>query len=282
MTRKGIKVLGDGGQVLRPLCVSVAAIAILSAVMAWMGRQWATAALGGVILLIAGLAVFQVRWAVRLRDRDSQAVRQAADRAEKHYIDVLWRIVQFVESRDKHQEGHSQRVAELAARIARQMKLPKGQCEDLELAGRLHDLGMMAIPEQVLNQRGVLGVDGFSTVKQHPEIAYEVLRPLGSLADVLPAIRHHHERMNGTGYPDALAGEKIPLGARILAVADVYDAMTHDRFRRPAMSPLAAMEELRRCSPAGYDPDCVEALGELKQLPRLRAAFCDSDPVEVA
>ena len=97
MTRKGIKVLGDGGQVLRPLCVSVAAIAILSAVMAWMGRQWATAALGGVILLIAGLAVFQVRWAVRLRDRDSQAVRQAADRAEKHYIDVLWRIVQFVE-----------------------------------------------------------------------------------------------------------------------------------------------------------------------------------------
>lgn len=280
MRFKGITVLSETGQIVRPVCVSVAAIAILSAVMAYMKWQPATMALGGVIVLIAALTVLQVHTATCWLDRQSNAVRSAADKAEKHYIDVLWRIVQFVESRDKQQEGHSQRVSELAGEIARQMELPLQQCADLELAGRLHDLGMMAIPEALLNQRGQLGVDGFNTVKKHPDVAYEVLKPLKSLSEVLPAIRHHHERMNGTGYPDALACEQIPLGARILAVADTYDAMTHDRFRRPAMSPLAAMEELRRCSPAGYDGDCVEALGKVKQLPRLRAAW--SEPVEVA
>jgi HD-GYP domain-containing protein (c-di-GMP phosphodiesterase class II) len=89
------------------------------------------------------------------------------------------------------------------------------------------------------------------------------------LAGVLPAIRAHHERLNGTGYPAGLAGDEIPLGARILAVADAYEAMTHDRPHRPAVSPLIAMRELRRCCPSGFDPQCVEALAHVLNVPAL-------------
>ena len=107
------------------------------------------------------------------------------------------------------------------------------------------------------------------TVREHSDISYEVLKPLAMLAPVLPAIRHHHERTNGTGYPAALAGDAIPLEARILAVADAYDAMTHDRPHRQALSSLVALRELRRCCPSGYDSRCVEALAEVLHAPAM-------------
>ena len=133
----------------------------------------------------------------------------------------------------------------------------------LERAGRLHDVGLLAIPAGTLSERRWISAESFRCVQEHCRIGYEILRPLCSLGDALGAVRHHHERMNGTGYPDGLAGEGIPLGARVLAVADTYDAMTHDRPHRAAVSPSAALAELRRCAPAGYDPQCVEALAEV-------------------
>ena len=117
-----------------------------------------------------------------------------------------------------------------------------------------------------------LRVAEFRTIQKHSEVSYEILKPLESLREVLPAIRYHHERMNGTGYPAGIREEEIPLGARILAVADAYDAMTHDRPHRSAMTPLAAMKELDRCTPHGYDRTCVDALAGMMHLPLLTAA----------
>jgi len=267
---KRFRVLSEACKVVRPVFLSVVAIAVLAAVMAYEGWRPVTLALGAVVVQIAALTVFQVHRAVRELHQRSRSLTAAASQAEKHYVQVLRRIIRFAEAREKYARGHSERVAGLAEGIARKMKLPGQACAGLRTAGLLHDVGMLAVPENIIDQRTKLGVDGFRTVKRHPQAGYEILKPLTSLVDVLPAIRHHHERMNGTGYPSGLAGEDIPIEARILAVADAYDAMTHDRPHHSAMSSLEAMAELRRCTPAGYDPRCVEALAKLKNVDKVR------------
>lgn len=273
MFMKHVKFLAEARQVVRPVCLSMVAMAIVASVMAFEGwsRQSLIPAVG--MLIIAGLLIYQVYWAFSQLRGQSNQVSQSASEAERHYADVLWRIVRYVEGRDAHREGHSDRVSELTYEMAVYMKLPKADCEQLRIAGRLHDVGMLAVSDKVLNQRGRMGVDGFRTVQKHPEVGYELLRPLTFLTKALPAIRYHHERMNGTGYPMGLSEMEIPLAARILAVADAYDAMTHDRPYRTAMTPMAAMQELKRCSPAGYDPDCIAALAELKHLTHLEKAM---------
>jgi HD-GYP domain-containing protein (c-di-GMP phosphodiesterase class II) len=151
----------------------------------------------------------------------------------------------------------------------------------LSLAGRLHDIGLLAVPRDVLEKSTSLDREEFRIIKKHSEVSYEVLKPLGCLEDVLPAIRFHHERMNGTGYPSGLVGQAIPLEARIVAVADAYDAMTHDRPYRPALSPLQAMEELQRCTPEGYDKECVDALGRIMNFDVLARALKPGEPSPV-
>jgi len=279
---KRIRLIAEARQVVRPVCVSVVAIGILAVVMAFVGWGAAGVVLGGIIAGIAALMVLQVHWAIRHLHFQSHSARRAADEAEEHYVEVLWSIVRYVEARDRIMDGHSERVSELAEQIARKMRLGGDRCRTIRLAGRLHDVGMIAVPEKIIKQRSRLGVEGFRTIMQHPEVAYQLLKPLNSLAGALPAIRHHHERMNGTGYPAELSGKDIPLDARILAVADAYDAMTHDRPSRPAMAPVAAMQELRRCTPAGYDPACVEALAGLKHIPALEKVMAAAEQGQAA
>ena len=269
---KRVRVVSHAYEVVRVVCVYVVAIAVLAGIMAFVGWHGSAVATGLLIALIAGGMVFEVHRAVRDLRGQSHSARQAAAEAERHYVEVLRRIISFVEGRERHWCGHSKNVGRLARRIARQMDLPEAFCEKLSLAGQLHDIGLLAIPEACISGADGFGIEEFRSLQKHSDVSYEVLKPLLMLADVLPAIRAHHERMNGTGYPDGLAGEDIPLGGRILAVADAYDAMTHDRPHRPAMSPLAAMRELRRCCPAGYDPACVEALAEALNVPALEEA----------
>jgi len=193
--------------------------------------------------------------------------------AEEHYIDVLLRIVHSVEARDKYTIGHSERVGKLARSLAERMGFSAVQCHQIETAAQLHDIGMVAIPQHIVSGHAKMGLEGFRTVKKHSEFGYEVLKPLETISEMLPAVRYHHERMNGTGYPAGLTAEEIPLPARILAVADAYDAMTHDRPHRSAMSPFGAMQELSRCTPAGYDAECVDALAECMNFPVLQEAM---------
>lgn len=270
---KCIKLIADAREVVRAVCVSVVTMAVAAYAMASGGWHVATVALGIAIFVIAVGTILDVRHAVRHLRSQSRLARQAAAEAERHYVEVLWRIVKFVEARDKYWRGHSENVGRLAERIAGRMGLNQRKCALLKLAGQLHDIGMIAVPERVLRTQAFFGVDDYRSIKPHSQVSYEVLKPLEMLADVLPAIRHHHERMNGTGYPDGLAGECVPVEARILMVADAYDAMTHDRPHREAMTPLQAMRELRRCAPAGYDPACVAALAEVVNLPTLETVL---------
>jgi HD-GYP domain-containing protein (c-di-GMP phosphodiesterase class II) len=185
---------------------------------------------------------------------------------EQHFAEAFARVVDYIEARDRYAVGHSRRVAELAERIALEMGLPSERALLMHWAGRLHDIGMIAVPVEMLRTTESFGRLQRGRLELHCRASQEILRPLSFLEPVLPAVHMHHERLNGTGYPRGLSGEQIPLEARILAVADAFEAMTHDRPHRPAMLPATALAELMRCTPAGYDPDCVRALEKVAHL----------------
>ena len=274
----------DPRHVVWVMCVCIAAMGAVGVALAILGAHSAGIVLGIVIIVAATLLALQTRQTVTNLGRQSASVRQAAAQAEQHYLTVLRQIVRIVEARDRYTRSHSDRVAALAEQIASRLKLPDDRCRQLRLAGQLHDVGLLAVPSAVLAKRGGFSTGEFEAVKKHSQVSFELLQPVESLADVLSAIRHHHERLNGTGYPDGLSGDDITLEARILAVADSYEAMTHDRPHRSAMTPIAAMRELRRCSPSGYDVRCVDALaviihlGDLQEIMSL--ADDDSDPAD--
>jgi len=266
-----VKVVADACHVVRPVGLAVIAMAFVACVMTITGAHEIHLVLGAIIALIAGMLVFQVRTAVSELSSRASLLKNASREAERHYVDVLRRIVRFVEARNRFRCGHSERVARLSAEVARKLGFDQRRVAKIELAGHLHDLGLLAVHEKTLSDQGLFGPEDFRDVKKHPVVAHEILKPLESLSDILPAIRYHHERMNGTGYPDGLVGEQIPLEARIFAVADAYDAMTHDRPHRYAIAPAAAVSELRRCTPDGYDADCVQALAEVMNVPLMQA-----------
>ncbi len=162
-----------------------------------------------------------------------------------------------VDARDAYTGGHSERVGELAAACAARFPLPQEQIELIRLAGRLHDLGKVAIPEEILRKPGPLTQRERLAIERHPRIAYGMLESLG-VEPVASWVLHHHERWDGHGYPENLSGEQIPIGSRIILVADAYDAMLSDRTYRPSLSPEAAVDELARCAGTQFDPVVVE------------------------
>jgi diguanylate cyclase (GGDEF)-like protein/putative nucleotidyltransferase with HDIG domain len=170
-------------------------------------------------------------------------------------------LARAVDARDVYTGSHSQRVAELAARTARRLGLPDEEVELTRLAGSLHDLGKLAIPEEILRKPGPLTEPERIVLERHPQIGFRMLESLG-VDPVADWVLHHHERWDGSGYPDGLSGEQIPLGARIIFVADAYDAMISERVYRRRVSPEEAIAELGRCAGTQFDPDVVAALAE--------------------
>src|SRR5204863_442565 len=172
-----------------------------------------------------------------------------------------------VDARDTYTGSHSERVSQLAARIAVRLGLDVEQVELTRLAGSLHDLGKLAIPEEILRKAGELTDSERLVLQRHPEIAHRMLDSLG-VDPVAEIVLHHHERWDGAGYPSGLRGEDSPLGARIIFVVDAYDAMTSDRVYRPRLSHEEAVDELRRCAGTQFDPLIVDAfVGRLELLP---------------
>jgi diguanylate cyclase (GGDEF)-like protein len=170
-------------------------------------------------------------------------------------------LAQAVDARDTYTGSHSKRVGELAARIAARMGVADEEIELLRLAGSLHDLGKLAISEDLLRKAAPLTDDERAVLQRHPEIGFRMLEGLG-VTPVAEWVLHHHERWDGRGYPDRKAGEQIPLGARILFVADAFDAMTSERVYRHRLDPAAALAELERCAGTQFDPEIVSALAE--------------------
>ncbi len=181
------------------------------------------------------------------------------EKMEKTYIETVSALATAVEARDKYTRGHSKRVTEYSVEIAKRLNLPDWFIRDVESAALLHDIGKIGIPDHILHNTGALPPDGVTFVLGHPIGGENILKPVGSLARLCPIVRHHHERYDGKGYPDALKGEKIPLAARILSVADSFDAMISARAYKPTRTREEAIEEMIRCKDSQFDPECVDA-----------------------
>jgi diguanylate cyclase (GGDEF)-like protein len=184
-------------------------------------------------------------------------------------------LAHAVDARDAYTGSHSYMVGELAARVAKRMGLDSEAIELTRLAGSLHDLGKLAIPEEILRKPGPLNEAERLVLERHPQIGYRMLDSLG-VEPVATWVLYHHERWDGNGYPERRAAGEIPLGARILFVADAYDAMTTDRVYRGRLSHERAMAELERCSGTQFDPAVVAAFKEEFDQPRLKLVAAES------
>ncbi|SEO40417.1 HD-GYP domain-containing protein [Paenibacillus sp. OV219] len=175
-------------------------------------------------------------------------------------------LIMATEARDSYTAGHNKRVALYALRLGEVMGLSKHQLQAIAHGGVVHDVGKLRVPDAILNKKGKLTAEERLVIERHPVSGYEICRQLGFLKDELSIIRSHHEKWDGTGYPDRLSGEGIPLLARIAAVADVYDALTSSRSYRLAMSHEDAMEIILTGSGVHFDPVCVKAWEKLASI----------------
>ncbi|MEW6735776.1 MAG: HD domain-containing phosphohydrolase [Acidobacteriota bacterium] len=195
-----------------------------------------------------------------------QRVTEQAERIRSLSLGAIIALARALEAKDQYTSGHSQRVAEYSAMIAQQMGLDDYTCEQVRIAGQLHDIGKIGLRESILNKPGRLTDEEYNLVRQHPVIGSEILRPVINDVCVLHGVKHHHECFDGRGYPDGLVGEEIPLPARILSVADTYDAITTNRAYRGARDYEAAHNELVRCAGTQFDPAVVNAFIEIPKV----------------
>jgi putative two-component system response regulator len=182
---------------------------------------------------------------------------------ERISVATLEALVNALEAKDPYLRGHSARVADLCAMVAAQMGCPDEQIEAIRTGGRLHDIGKIGIREEILNKQGPLTELEYDHVKQHVTVGSQILAPLLHLKDVIGFVRSHHERWDGKGYPDRLAGEAIPLGARIVGAVEIYDAMTTARPYQERMTPELAVERMRDLVGTVLDPKVHQALEEV-------------------
>jgi len=173
-------------------------------------------------------------------------------------LDTVTSLAFAIDAKDHYTQGHSQKVSAYAALIAEAMNMNDAEVEEIRLGAVLHDIGKVGIPEQILNKSGPLNPEEWELMKSHVVFGAKILEPLTPLARIREMVLHHHEFFDGSGYPDALCGEQIPLGARIVAVADAYDTITSDRTYKKGRAASDALSELERCSNAQFDKKIVE------------------------
>lgn len=181
-----------------------------------------------------------------------EAVRQ-------DYVDVIHALAGAVDARDHYTRQHSNRVSLYGVAIARQLKLDEPFVETVQFGGLLHDIGKIGIPDMILNKPARLTNEEFEVMKGHCSLGAGLLRRVESLSHLVPLVLYHHERFDGHGYPEGLAGKKIPLGARILNVADSFETITSDRVYHKARTAKEGFDEIRRCSGGQFDPEIVAA-----------------------
>jgi HD-GYP domain-containing protein (c-di-GMP phosphodiesterase class II) len=186
--------------------------------------------------------------------------------------ETIFAFVRAIDARDPYTARHSEKVAGYAVQLAEALGLPPVDCERIHLAGMLHDVGKLALERSVLHKAGALSDDEWRQVREHPALSAHIIGAVARFAMFVPGARHHHERYDGRGYPDGLAGPAIPYDARILAVADAYDAMTSDRSYRPALGHTEAVARLRAAAGTQFDPECVRVFATLTLDPGVTRA----------
>jgi len=230
---------------LRQMQMSTSAIIALAAVLLW--------------LVLRGVYVRSSRQIMS----QSQALGAALAETERTYDTTLQALSNALDVRDSETEGHSRRVVEYMELIIAQMPVAPDHLATLRRGALLHDIGKIGVPDNVLRKPAALSEAEWVVMKRHPEHGARIISQIPFLEDVSRIVRHHHERWDGKGYPDGIAGEAIPLGARIFAVADSFDAMTSDRPYRRAMSVEEARVEVVRCRGTQFDPEIVDAFARV-------------------
>jgi HD superfamily phosphohydrolase YqeK len=228
------------GRRIAPGCLGFGMIGLLIAGI------WPVTGLLSPVLVLTPL--FVARW----------AFAQTAGQQQAHAATIA-ALCQAVETKDYYTRGHSERVARGSVMIARKIGMRAERVDAIRYAGMLHDVGKLGVPTKVLQKDGRLTEEELAAIQLHPMRGLEIVRDIGFLDEALNGIMHHHERMDGTGYPMGLAGAEIPEFARVIAVADAFDSMTSTRSYRAARPIAVAVEELQRCAGAHFDPAVVEA-----------------------
>jgi PAS domain S-box-containing protein/putative nucleotidyltransferase with HDIG domain len=212
----------------------------------------------------------EVRLLQALTEIAGNAIRRAGAVAmlENAYIELVVALGRAMDARDHYTAGHSERLSRWVEALARRLGCSEQEVQDMRWAALLHDIGKIGIPDSILRKPGPLTPEEWAPMRQHPVIGERILAAVPRLETVARIVRSHHERWDGTGYPDGLAGEEIPLASRIIAVVDAYVAQTDARPYRPARGHDEAVEELRRCAGTQFDPRIVDAFLELLQEER--------------
>lgn len=199
------------------------------------------------------------------------------ERQRSLFLSMVRSLVSALEAKDKYTRDHSSRVTEYSLRISRSMGLDERELNDLEMAAILHDVGKIAIPEKILNKKTPLTEEEFATIRKHPVIGENILKPVVELQQIARIVRSHHERYDGSGYPDSLKGQAIPIGSRIMSVADAFDAITSSRPYRDTESHHHAIKEIIRCSGQQFDPEIVEHFIEVLKKGAASDAFSSGE-----
>lgn len=176
------------------------------------------------------------------------------------FLETVRALVQALDAKDPCTRGHSERVARWSAAIGRALRLPEAEVELLQYIGLLHDIGKVGIRDAVLKKPGTYTINEYIEMKAHPNVGANILAGIKLLGQAASWVRYHHERYDGTGFPEGLKKEEIPLGARIISVADAFDAMISERPYKKALSPAQAIEELKRCAGTQFDPAIVQVM----------------------
>ena len=187
----------------------------------------------------------------------------AMSNLERSYDITLEALGDALDLKDRETEGHSKRVTAFTIAIARAMGLPREQINTIARGAFLHDIGKMAIPDKILNKPGKLEPHEMDIMKEHAYHGYQIVKKIPFLSEAAEIVYSHQEKYDGTGYPRGLKGDQIPLGARIFSIADTFDAITSDRPYRPAQSPQAAREEIKKWSGRQFDPEVVKVFLEM-------------------
>lgn len=217
-----------------------------------------------IILLVESAlkSVSQMRVIKEINDK----LEKAYDELKAAYIGTMESLRLAVDAKDSYTKNHSDRVSYYSLMIARKLELSNEEIEIVKDGGLFHDIGKIGIPDAILQKTTKLTDEEYDDIKNHPSIGAHILAPAKIFEKIIPMVKHHHERFDGRGYPGGISGENIPLFARIVTIADSFDAMTSDRSYRPRFTLYKALEELERCKGTQFDPALVDIfVEEVKQ-----------------
>ena len=205
-------------------------------------------------------------------------LKDTYDKLEKAYMESIQTLRFTVEAKDTYTRGHSDRVSEYSVLIGQKLGLSDQDINNLRVGGLFHDIGKIGVPDNILLKNSKLTEDEYSEIKNHPAIGAHILSNATIFKDVLPIVKHHHERFDGNGYPGKLKGEEIPFLARITAVADAFDAMTSRRTYRDSLSLDIVKSEIQKCKGSQFDPICADAFldilnNDYEKIQEIRAKY---------